>query len=155
MSSVDRSDLVGEQTLDRAHFEALSLVAEHLVPAAHGMPSARDVITAERLQFVMDARPDLYAPLVEALRPELGADPEARLQFLTAEEPMHHMALQLVIVGAYYTDRTVRELLRYPGQLAKPVNAHDYPEYIAEGLIDAVLARGPIWRDPATTQEQP
>ena len=24
------------------------------------------------------------------------------------------------------------------------------PAYIEEGLIDAVLARGPVWRDPAT-----
>ena len=27
-----------------------------------------------------------------------------------------------------------------------------YPAYLEEGLIDAVLARGPVWRDPATGQ---
>ena len=26
------------------------------------------------------------------------------------------------------------------------------PAYLEEGLIDAVLARGPVWRDPATGQ---
>ena len=26
------------------------------------------------------------------------------------------------------------------------------PAYLEEGLIDAVLARGPVWRDPTTGQ---
>jgi hypothetical protein len=42
----------------------------------------------------------------------------------------------------------VRAAIGYPGQLAKPVTAFDYPAYIAEGLIDQMLERGPIWRDP-------
>ena len=29
------------------------------------------------------------------------------------------------------------------------MTAFDYPAYIEEGLIDRVLERGPIWRDPA------
>ena len=66
-------------------------------------------------------------------------------------------ALQLVIVAGYYTDKDVRERLGYPGQLAQQVNAWRYPEYLAEGLIDKVLARGPVWRDPTTgrTAEEP
>jgi hypothetical protein len=58
--------------------------------------------------------------------------------------------LQLVIVGAYYTDRDVRDRIGYPGQVAITVRSWEYPQYLEEGLIDAVLARGPVWRDPAT-----
>jgi len=148
MTGADRAVVVGEPPLGAEQLEVLSKVADHLVPAAHGMPSARAIVSAQRLQFVLDARPDLLGPLLAALRPELGSDPGGRLELLAAQEPGHHMALQLVIVGAYYTDRTVRALLHYPGQMAKPVNAQEYPQYIADGLIDAVLARGPIWRDP-------
>ena len=34
--------------------------------------------------------------------------------------------------------------------MAKEIYSWKLPEYIEEGLTDQVLARGPIWRDPAT-----
>jgi hypothetical protein len=129
--------------------QAFSAVAGTLIPAAHGMPSAADVINDARLRFVLDARPDLVEPLAAALRPELGDEPRARLAALE-EEPNHLAALQLVVVGGYYTDRHVRELIGYPGQEAIEVKSWLYPEYLEEGLIDKVLAHGPVWRDPAT-----
>ena len=49
----------------RATFAA---VADHLIPAAHGMPSAGDVVSDVRLRFVLGARPDLIEPLRAALR---------------------------------------------------------------------------------------
>ncbi len=131
---------------ERAAFAA---VADHLIPAAHGMPSAGEVIDDARLRFVLRSRPDLAEPLRLALRVELG-DPEDRVARLQEDEPDQLAALQLAVVGAYYTDRTVRELIGYPGQEARPVDAGRYPEYLAEGLTEQVLARGPIWRDPAT-----
>jgi hypothetical protein len=131
----------------RATFAA---VAAYLIPAAHGMPSAGDVVGDARLRFVLNARPDLVEPLRAALRTELGADPAARIALLERDEPAHHAALVLVVVGAYYTDKEVRERLGYPGQVAKPVAAWQYPPYVEEGLTDQVLARGPVWRDPST-----
>ncbi len=99
---------------------------------------------------MLGARPDLIEPLRAALRTEIGDNPTARLTVLERDEPDHHAALQLVVVAGYYTDKGVRERLGYPGQVAKPVNAWQYPAYLGEGLIDQVLARGPIWRDPST-----
>jgi hypothetical protein len=63
---------------------------------------------------------------------------------------MNLAALQLVLVGGYYTDKRVRELIGYPGQLAIDVRAWEVPAYLEEGLIDAVLGRGAVWRDPQT-----
>src|SRR5262249_20080245 len=103
-----------------------------------------------RLRFVLGARPDLAEPLRAALRPELGGDPQARLDALGRDEPATLGALQLVIVGGYYTDLRVRELIGYPGQQALTVRSWEYPPYLEEGHIDAVLARGPVWRDPST-----
>jgi hypothetical protein len=131
----------------RATFAA---VAAYLIPAAHGMPSAGDVVGDARLRFVLNARPDLVEPLRAALRTELGADPAARIALLERDEPAQHAALVLVVVGAYYTDKEVRERLGYPGQMAKPVEAWRYPPYLEEGLIEVVLVRGPVWRDPST-----
>ena len=93
----------------------LAAVADHLIPEAHGMPSAGAVVDAARLAFVLGARPDLREPLAAALRPELGPDVISRLATLEKDEPGNLGALQLVIVGAYYTDKRVRELIGYNG----------------------------------------
>jgi hypothetical protein len=135
--------------VDADRRQTFAAIAEHLIPAAHGMPSAADVVDEARLGFVLRARPDLMDPFLAALRPELGDDPEARLTAL-GDEPASLAALQLALVGGYYTDKRVRELIGYPGQLAIEVRSWEIPPYIEEGLIDAVLARGQVWRDPAT-----
>ena len=135
-----------------AELATLAAVADRLIPAADGMPSAGDVVGEERLRFVLNARPDLAEPLRAALRPELGDDPQARLDALAADDPAALGALQLVIVGGYYTDRDVRDRIGYPGQAALTIRSWEYPAYLEDGLIDAVLARGPVWRDPATGQ---
>ena len=131
---------------ERAVFAA---IADHLIPAAGDMPSAADVVDDDRLAFVLRARPDLADPLRAALRPELAEDVTARLARL-ADEPTNLSALQLAIVGGYYTDKRVRDLIGYPGQMALELRSWEYPAYLEEGLIDAVLARGPVWRDPST-----
>jgi hypothetical protein len=131
----------------RATFAA---VADHLIPAAHGMPSAATVVDEARLRFVLASRPDLADAVAAALRPELGGDVGGRLEALARDEPANLSALQLAIVGGYYTDKQVRELIGYPGQEAITIRSWEVPAYLEEGLIDAVIARGPVWRDPAT-----
>jgi hypothetical protein len=137
--------------LDDRQRATLAGIADHLIPAAGGMPSAAEVVDEERLRFVLRARPDLADPLKAALRAELGENVAARLETL-ADEPTNLSALQLAIVGGYYTDKRVRELVAYPGQMALELRSWEYPAYLEEGLIDAVLARGPVWRDPSTGQ---
>jgi hypothetical protein len=137
-------------TLDQRELATLAAIADHLVPAAGDMPSAAAVVDADRLEFVLRARPDLVEPLRTALAAHLGDDPQVRLDRLGLEDPAALGALQLAIVGGYYTDRRVRELIGYPGQVAIELRSWEYPAYLEEGLIDAVLARGPVWRDPQT-----
>lgn len=137
-------------SLDSGRRVVFAAVADELIPAAHGMPSAGEVVGDDRLRFVFTARPDLVEPVVAALRPELGSDVATRLAGLERDEPGHLAALHLTIVGGYYTDKRVRELIGYPGQEAIEVKSWLVPEYLDEGLIDAVVARGPTWRDPAT-----
>lgn len=141
----------GDIALDPDERAVLAAVADHLIPAAHGMPSAAQVVDEGRVAFVLRARPDLVEPLRAALRAELGADVAARLAALAAE-PTNLAALQLTIVAGYYTDKGVKELIGYPGQMAIEVKSWLVPEYLEEGLIDRVLARGPVWRDPRTGQ---
>jgi len=137
-------------SLDAGERANLSAIADRLIPAAHGMPSAADVLGDDRLRFVLNARPDLVEPLRVALRSEHGGDVAARLDILGRDDPAALGALQLVVVAGYYTDGRVRELIEYPGQVAIEIRSWEYPAYLEEGLIDAVMARGPTWRDPTT-----
>jgi hypothetical protein len=116
------------------------------------MPSAGEVVDEARLRFVLVARPDLIEPLLEALRPELANEPQARLAALEREDASLSSALQLAVVGGYYTDQRVRHLIGYPGQEAITIRSWEYPQYVDEGLIDKVIEHGPVWRDPATGQ---
>ena len=145
------TDIEGPLALDDRERATLAAVADHLIPAVADMPSAADVVTDTRLEFVLRARPDLAKPLKAALRADLSEDVGQRLERLAAE-PSNLAALQLTIVGGYYTDKGVRELIGYPGQMAIELRSWEYPAYLDEGLIDAVLARGPVWRDPSTGQ---
>jgi hypothetical protein len=135
---------------DPAARAAFTAVAGLLVPAAHGMPSAADVVGDARLRFVLTARPDLLDPLRAALRPGIGNDAATRLAALERDEPDAYQALISTVVFGYYTDKGVRDRLGYPGQMAKELYSWRLPEFIEEGLTEQVLARGPIWRDPAT-----
>ena len=139
-------------SIDAIERATLNGIADRLIPAAQGMPSAADILVDDRLRFVLNARPDLIEPLRAALRRELGDDVQARLDGLGRDEPSTLGALQLVIVAGYYTDRRVRELIGNPGHAALELRSWEYPAYLEEGLIDAVLARGQVWRDPATGQ---
>lgn len=132
--------------LDLARQAVLTGVADVLIPAAHGMPSAGDVVDARSVAFVLGARPDLATPLRAALADDIASTPGERLAILEARRPDLLAALHLVVVGGYYADEDVRVALGYPGQVARPVSAFDYPEYVEEGLIDRVLARGQVWR---------
>jgi hypothetical protein len=136
--------------LDADARAAFAAVADHLIPAAHGMPSAGEVVGDARLAFVLRSRPDLADPLREALRRGIGDDAPSRLATLEREAPELLGVLQQVVVFGYYTDKGVRDLLGYPGQEARTLYSWKVPDFIEEGLTDRVLARGPVWRDPAT-----
>lgn len=138
--------------LDESRRASFVVVADYLIPEAHGMPSAGDVVDDARLRFVLRARPDLIEPFLAALEHPFGEDPSARLTALERDEPDHHAALLLVVVGGYYTDKDVRDRLGYPGQVAKTINAWQYPDFLEEGLIDLNKPQRPIWRDPSTGQ---
>jgi hypothetical protein len=135
--------------LDAGARETFARIADQLIPAAGEMPSAGEVVNEDRLRFVLWSRPDLLEPIRAALRPDLGTDAQARLDALAAE-PANLGALQLAIVAGYYTDKRVRDLIGYPGQMAIELKSWLVPPYLDEGLIDAVLARGAVWRDPGT-----
>jgi hypothetical protein len=123
----------------------LEQIADRLIPAAEGMPAASAVgVGHGQLDVVLGSRPDLADPLLRAL----AADPgEASMQALEQKDPEAHEALILVVLAGYYMSEDVKARLGYPGQTAAAVQV-GFPEYVEEGLLDAVVERGRLYRDP-------
>jgi hypothetical protein len=123
----------------------LRAFADVLIPAGHGMPAAADVGVADnQLERVLAARPDLLEPLLRALPHADPEDAERSLAAIQAADPHAHDALVTTVAGGYYTHPRVRELLGYDGQVPVELQPEAVPGY--EGLIEPVLARGPIYR---------
>jgi hypothetical protein len=111
--------------------DAFAAIADQLIPAADGMPAASAVgVHRDLLDRVLAARPDLRAGLVAALA-ALSVD---------GQDPAARAKVAYVAAGAYYLAPEVRELLQYRTSDPAPVRADAYPDYIADGLLDHVLA---------------
>lgn len=130
-------------------FDRLTALADVMLPAAHGMPSVSDVKAVESyLAQVLSWRDDLRQPLVRAVN---ALDPTSfsvdRLVALHADDEGAYVALTTAVAACYYLCPAVRELIGYPGQVAKTYDPYAYTEWVADGLLDPVVERGPIWRE--------
>jgi hypothetical protein len=128
----------------------LSRVGDHLIPEAHGMPSASAMgVGTSQLDVVLSSRPDL-APHLE--RAFAGADLDDVSGFVTSlseEDPEAHGAVTLAIVAGYYMHPEIHRLIGYPGQVPKDVRRMGDHEMYEEGLLELaekVIERGPIYR---------
>ena len=91
---------IRSRPIDADRRATLAAVADQLIPAAHGMPSAGEVVGDERLRFVLNARPDLAEPLRGGAARRSSATTRRRASTPSSrDEPADLGALQLVIVG--------------------------------------------------------
>jgi choline dehydrogenase-like flavoprotein len=119
--------------------DRLTRLGDALIPAGDDMPAASAVGIGDRLvDWVLAARPDLIAPVSRLLSIDFD-DAGARLSELREHDGELYDALVLVVVAGYYHHPDVRDRIGYPGQLARPVPAFDYPEYLTEGLLDHLV----------------
>jgi hypothetical protein len=127
---VEHLDPPAPRLVSAAERAVLATIADELIPAGDGMPSASAVgVHRGLLDRVLDARPDLYDGLVTALA-AVQADPhDARARRTVAH----------VVAGAYYLAPEVRSLLHYRTADPAPVRIDAFPAYVAEGLLDHVV----------------
>ena len=129
--------------------ERLGALADVLVPAAEGMPSATAAgVHREGLDRVLAARPDLEPVLVRVLA-DADGEPGDVLRRLQASDEDGFAALTLAVTGAYYTDPEVRRLIGYPGQQYRPELVTRAPDW-DEAALARVVARGPVYRSTPT-----
>ena len=125
----------------------LGRIADELIPAADGMPAATEVgVTERQLDLVLGVRSDLARALTRAWALAGDLPPGPAMRLLADLDPAAHQAVLEIVAGGYYTSELVTRLLGYTGQQPSPVRPEDYPAYLAEGLLERVVKRGPVHR---------
>jgi len=122
-------------------------IADILIPEAEGMPKASQVgVGGEILDRMLALRPDLREAFLRGLRAAAGKPPVAAAEALNRDDPAALGAVGLVASAGYYMSPRVRALIGYPGQENRPADPDVTPEYVANGMLQLVIARGPIFK---------
>lgn len=133
---------------------ALETVGDHLIPEAHGMPAASEMMVGtSQLDVVLSSRPDLAPILERALGSVEIDDVDAFVTELRTDDPEGYDAVTLAVVAGYYMHPAVHELIGYPGQVPKDAQRLGEREIYQEGLMELaqkVIDRGPIYRPTPT-----
>jgi hypothetical protein len=140
-------DMTETGALDDAQRATLAGLADELVPSALGMPAASEVdVHVKWIDRALKARPDLVPVLIRVLDAAAGEEPAEALRRLNEEDPDGVGALGTLVTGAYYLHPKVRKLIGYPGQKENPALPDEAEHYLGGGILDPVIARGPIYR---------
>ncbi len=128
----------------------LGAIADQLIPAGGGMPSASEAgVAGQYLDEVLTSLPDLGPALETALAAVDGLEPDAALAVLR-EDAAAWGVLTAVVPGAYFMNPAIRAAIGYPGLERRPIDASAEPDYLQDGLLDSVIARGPVFRPTPT-----
>jgi hypothetical protein len=123
----------------------LAALADVLIPANREMPSASQAAVAGNgLDQVLAARPDLVDPLRALLSQARDQPPEAVIADLQANDPAGLGILAEIVPAAYFMNPAVLQAIGYAGQQPRPIDPA--PDYLADGLLESVIQRGPIYR---------
>lgn len=134
---------------DPSERERLAALADVLIPAADGMPSASQAdVSGVWLDEVLKARPDLASGLKTLLHESLAYGAAAFVARLQSNRSESLQVLAEVVPGAYFLNPEVRKALGYHGQTAQMIDPR--PDYMEDGLLASVIQRGPIYRATPT-----
>jgi hypothetical protein len=143
------------RALTPAEVATLRAIADVLIPAAGDNPAATAEPDFDRwLLRAVDARADAFELIVTFLAQLDGAAPaeiDAALRRLSAEQPSQFQPLSAVVAGAWLMVPQVRARIGYPGQRRDPARLEEAADQISDGILDAVIARGPIYTPDATS----
>ena len=132
-------------SFDHAQRAVLAGLADVLIPAGDGMPSASAAAVAGRgLDEVLAAVPSLGASLADVLGRARGREPAEVVASLARTDPAAYGILTEVVTAAYFMNPDVRKAVSYVGQGPLPIDPR--VDYMEDGLLESVIKRGPIYR---------
>ena len=130
---------------DPSQRAVLAGLADVLIPAGDGMPSASDADVAEQgLDQVLAAVPSLGASLADMLARAKGRGAAEVVAGLARTDPAAYGILTEVVTAAYFMNPDVRKAVGYRGQGPAPLDPR--VDYMEDGLLESVIKRGPIYR---------
>jgi hypothetical protein len=132
-------------TFDSQERAVLAVLADILIPAGEGFPSASDAgVARDGLDQVLSFRPDLADGLKRLIAAARRSSAAAFVAELQLSDPAGFAVLAEFVPGAYFLNQRVREALGYTGQQARPIDPRS--DYQDDGLLQSVIDRGPIHR---------
>lgn len=132
-------------SLDEAERAVLAEIADVLIPAGDGFPSASAAGIAEkRLDEVLSIRPDLAVALKQVLIAAQSRDPVEVVAELQTKDPASFGVLAEVVAGAYFLNPEIRTAIGYDGQTPRPIDPQSSD--LDGELLRTVIERGPIYR---------
>jgi hypothetical protein len=145
---------VSPRPLTEAELTTLRAIADVLIPQSGTEPAATsEPDLNDWLMRAVDARADAFDVITSILRRLDGARPEAidtALRDLHARSQREFQALTAVVVGGWLLVPAVRERIGYPGQRRDPARLEEAVDQISDGILDPVIARGPIYTPDGT-----
>ena len=132
-------------TFDADQRASLATLADVLIPAGDGFPSASQAgVAAEGLDQVVSFQPGIAADLMNVLEQAKARPPAEAVADLQKNDPAAFGVLAELVAGAYFLNPLVRARLGYTGQGPRPIDPH--PDYLDDGLLQSVVSRGPVYR---------
>jgi hypothetical protein len=132
-------------TFDSTQRAVLAGLADVLIPAGDGMPSASAAaVAAEGLDQVLAAVPSLAASLADVLASAKDREPSEVVARLARTDPAAYGVLTEVVTAAYFMNPDVRKVVGYTGQGPTPLDPR--VDFMEDGLLESVIKRGRIYR---------
>jgi hypothetical protein len=132
-------------SFDPARRAVLAGLADVLIPAGDGMPSASAAgVAGHGLDQVLAAVPGLGPTLAGVLAGAEGREPAEVVASLARTDPAAYGILTEVVTAAYFMNPDVRRAVGYAGQGPSPLDPR--VDYMEDGLLESVIRRGPIYR---------
>lgn len=146
MVSTDVS-VSGSVPLTAVQRERLAELADALIAGGVGLPSASDAeVHSVWIDRVFAVRPDMEVTVHAVL--ELTGDASSVLGGLRFSDAERFSSFAFAVAGAWLINPRVRRELGYPGPvpMRQPALPDEADAYLEDGILDVVVARGPIYR---------
>ncbi len=118
-----------------------------LVRAENGIPGfAETDPDGETLAIALSHAGSRLRPVLDALATQPAENLKGRLEELAENEPSMFAELRDVLVCSYLSTPPMWRLLGYGGRVPRPPADGEAEEYLAGGVLEPVLARGPIYQ---------
>ena len=138
------------RALDDQERAGLLALADVLIPDSPAGPRPSRIPAFERwLDRALAARRDAFDAVTALARELAGQSPERVLSEARRRSDAHDEAfgqLSAVVAGAYLMVPEVRRAIGYPGQAQRPPRFDESAEQIMDGILEAVVERGPVFR---------